>query len=237
MAEPARATPNEPAAEAPKPAGKAPEKILGLTRGQLLGLAAVVVAAQMPFIVYFARGQAPVTTSVPFADDFERAEIGPNYFTVGGHWRIENGVVHAPGAKNNPLWLKAQLPDDVAVEFDARSESSEGDIKCEIFGDGRDHASGYVVVFGGWSNSTSVLARLDEHGRDRKENRNVKVVKGKTYHMRVQRKGTLLQWFNDGVLQMEWDDPAPLRGSGHDRFGFSSWEADIYFDNLKVTPL
>jgi hypothetical protein len=221
----------------PKPAGEKKNLIAGLTRGQIGGLAAVVVAAQLPFIVYFARGEAPVTVSVPFADDFERAEIGPNYFTVGGHWRIENGVVHSPGAKNNPLWLKARLPDDVAVEFDVRSESSEGDIKAEIFGNGRDHASGYVLVFGGWSNSTSVLARLDEHGRDRKENRNVKVTKGKTYHMRLQRKGTLLQWFADGVLQMEWDDPAPLRGTSHDRFGFSSWEADIYFDNLKINPL
>ena len=240
MAEPAPATPNEPAPEASRPAGPAkngPKRFYGLSRGQLIGLAAVVVASQLPFIVYFARGQAPVTASVPFEDNFERAQLGPNYFATGGLWRIENGVVHSPGSKNNPLWLKARLPDDVAVEFDVRSDATEGDIKCEIFGNGRDHASGYIVVFGGWSNSTSVLGRLDEHGRDRKENRGLKVQKGKTYHMRVQRKGTLLQWFADSALMMEWDDPAPLHGSGHDRFGFSSWEADIYFDNLKITPL
>lgn len=242
MAEQASATPIEPAAEAARPA-LAPEKpseegrIAGLTRKQLLGLLAAVVVAQLPFIVYFLRGQAPVTASVPFADDFEREAIGPNYFSTGGHWRIERGVVHSPGSKNNPLWLKARLPDDVAVEFDVRSEASEGDIKAEIFGNGRDHASGYVMVFGGWSNSISVLARLDEHGRDRKENRGLKVQKGKTYRIRLERKGTLLSWYADGALMMQWDDPAPLRGRGHDRFGFSSWEADLYFDNLKITPL
>jgi hypothetical protein len=241
MAEQASATVAGPAAEAPRqgapsPQGAAP-LFAGLTRGQLAGLVAIVVAAQMPFIVYFARGAAPVTTTVPFSDDFERAAVGPDYFTVGGQWRIENGVLHSPGAKNNPLWLKARLPDDVAVDFDARSESVDGDIKCEIFGNGRDHASGYIIVFGGWSNSTSVLARLDEHGRDRKENRGLKVQKGKSYHMRIERRGTLLRWLVDGALVIEWDDPAPLRGSGHDRFGFSSWEADIYFDNLKIAPL
>jgi hypothetical protein len=226
-----------PASDAKDIASPGGKLIAGLSRGQVVGLIAVIVVANLPFIIYLARGQAPVTASIPFADDFERVETGPNYFTVGGHWRIENGVLHAPGAKHNPLWLKASLPDDVAVEFDARSDSAEGDIQWEIFGNGRDHASGYVVVFGGWNNTTSVIARLDEMGRDRKENRNLKVVKGKTYHMRMQRKGTLLQWFADGVLQMEWDDPAPLRGRGHDRFGFSSWEADIYFDNLRITPL
>ena len=246
MAEQATATPAEPAAPAPaaeatqptpKAKGAAQNLVLGLTRGQLAGLVAVIVAANMPFIVYFARGDAPVTATIPFEDNFERADVGPNYFTIGGQYRIENGVLHSPGAKNNPLWLKARLPDNVAVEFDARSESIDGDIKCEIFGNGRDHASGYVIVFGGWSNSTSVLARLDEHGRDRHENRGLRVQKGKTYHMRIERKGTLLRWLSDGQLMLEYDDHAPLRGKGHDRFGFSSWDSDLFFDNLSIQPL
>ncbi len=243
MAEPATATPT-PAAESPAPAAAKeparPNDVLpGLSARQVAGLVAAVVVAQLPFIVYFLRGDAPTTVEIGqgFSDDFERDQVGANYFTTGGLWRIEKGVLHSPGAKNNPLWLKARLPADVAVEFDVRSESNEGDIKCEIFGNGRDHASGYVVLFGGWSNSTSALARRDEHGRDRKENRSLRVTKGKTYRFKVQRKGTLLQWFADGNLMLEWDDPEPLRGSGHDRFGFSSWEADLYFDNLKITPL
>jgi hypothetical protein len=210
---------------------------MGLTAWQLAGLLAVVLAAQLPFILYLTRGEAAVSTTAPFSDDFERPELGPNYFTIGGHWRIEDGVVHSPGVKNNPLWLKARLPDNVAVEFDVRSASADGDIKCEIFGNGRDHASGYVIVFGGWSNSTSVIARLDEHGSDRQEKRGLKVEKGRTYHFRIERRGTLLRWLADNQLMMEYDDPAPLRGKGHDRFGFSSWDSDLFFDNLSVQPL
>jgi hypothetical protein len=247
MADPAQATTPDATAPAPlavpSPAPDAPairsaaRLVLGLTPRQLGGLCTVMVAANLPLLHYLVRGEAAVTAALPFADDFNRAEIGSSYSSTGGHWRIESGVLHAPGVKNNPLWLKARLPERVSVEFDVRSESTDGDIKCEIFGNGRDHSSGYVIIFGGWSNSTSVISRLDEHGLDRKENRSLRVEKGRTYRFRVERTGTLLRWYADDKLMMEYDDPAPLHGSGNDRFGFSTWEADVFFDNLAVKPL
>ncbi|MBW2159703.1 MAG: hypothetical protein JRH14_07015 [Deltaproteobacteria bacterium] len=54
-----------------------------------------------------------------------------------------------------------------------RSESAEGDIKVEIFGDGASHAkddtytaTSYVIIFGGWNNSRkkSRLARPTASG-------------------------------------------------------------------------
>jgi hypothetical protein len=129
----------------------------------------------------------------------------------------------------------------VAVEFDARSESTSGDrtgdIKFEIFGNGRDHASGYVCIFGGWGNTISAIARLDEHGANRKERKDRKVAPGRTYHMRVERRGALLRWYVDRELFMQYDDPRPLEGRGHDRFGFSGWAADLLFDSLRIDPL
>jgi len=32
-------------------------------------------------------------------------------------------------------------------------------------------------------------------------------------------------------------DSEPLEGRGHDHFGFNNWQSDLWFDNLKVTPL
>ena len=63
------------------------------------------------------------------------------------------------------------------------------------------------------------------------------VTVGKTEHWRIERKGGLLSWSIDGKPFMQFDDPFPLEGPDHDRFGFSSWQADLYFDNLKITPL
>jgi len=209
-----------------------------LTRRAIwLPLLLLFLALNIPFFHLWLRGSASVTTTVPFHDDFARAELGDNYFATGGHWRIVDGWVYSPGVKNNPLWLRAKLPHDVAVEFDVKSDSLVGDVKCEIFGNGRDHASGYILVFGGWNNTISALARLDEHGTDRKERRDWKVERGRVYHWRVTRQGHEVAWFIDGHPFLTYDDPNPLEGSDHDRFGFGTWATDAYFRNLTVTPL
>jgi hypothetical protein len=65
----------------------------------------------------------------------------------------------------------------------------------------------------------------------------LRVERGRTYHMVVSRRGGLVRWEIDGTLALEVDDPAPLSGASHDRFGFSSWQNDTYFDNLKIDPI
>ena len=179
-----------------------------------------------------------------FFDDFERTQLGKQYKRTGGNWRIDGGELHVRGAKNHPLWLLRTLPHDVQVEFDARSETPDGDIKVEIFGDGASHAkqdsyeaTSYVVIFGGWNNSKNVLARMDEHGADRVLGAPRRVEVGKTYHFRIERTGgTLSVWVDDEVL-LEMEDSEPLSGRGHDHFGFNNWQSDLWFDNLKITPM
>jgi hypothetical protein len=258
-------------AEATPPlAWKKPE---GLSPRGWAVLAAVLLFLQFPLIHYaLFRGEAATTTTVPYQQDFsDPGVVRRDFFSTGGHWRVVNGQLLSPGVKNNPLWLQATLPRDVAIEFDVRSESSEGDIKVEVFGDGSDHASGYVLIHGGWNNTLSIIARLDEHGTPletlqrqarrvaetnggkgaglvetgvfredthmRVEARPYPVEIGRTYHWRIERRGSLLRWSIDGKPFMEFDDPIPLEGRGHDRLGFSSWEAQLFFDNLKIAPL
>jgi hypothetical protein len=218
----------------------------------VLIVAAVLVA--LPVIALAVRPSAPTTTQIGsgFVDNFDRPDLGYNYWATGGYWRIANGQLLSPGAKNNPLWLKAALPADVQVDFDARSDSPDGDIKAEIFGNGYDHASGYMLIFGGWNNSITTIARLDEHGvpvsammpnplphdgQVRVERRDLKVEPGRTYHWTIRRQGGTLSWALDGQPVMEIIDPQPLRGAGHDRFAFNTWDVDVLYDNLKITPL
>jgi len=231
-------------------------------------IAGVVLLINLPMLHYYLwRSPMPTTATLPFRDDYsDPSTVAKNYFSTGGLWRVETQMqgswLLSPGVKNNPLWLKASLPNDVAVEFDVKSMSPEGDIKCEIFGDGTDHASGYVLIHGGWNNSVSIIARLDEHappfqslvaqaaGKDlvdsglyrsdtrvRVEAAPYKVEIGRQYHWRIERRGKVITWFIDGQPFMRFEDPLPLTGKGHDRFAFSSWEAQLYFDNLTVTAL
>jgi hypothetical protein len=252
-ADTAKATDSVPATSEAAPSGwKFPGP---LSRVSLGVIAAIVALVNLPLIHYFVfRSAPPATVTLPFFDDYsDPATVAQRYWSSGGLWRVVDGTLLSPGVKNNPLWLSASLPNDVAVEFDVRSMSPEGDIKAEIFGNGTDHASGYVLIHGGWNNSISIIARLDEHApayggqpppggfredtRVRVEANPYKVEIGRTYHWRIERRGRVLSWFIDGQPFMSFDDPAPLGGRGHDRFGFSSWEAQLYFDNLRVTPL
>jgi len=253
-------------------------------------VALAILVVQLPFLHAALRGAAPVNAAVPYEDRFDRATLGDSWWANGGHWRIVDGWLYSPGAGNNPLWLKARLPPDVRVEFDVRSEGPDGDIKWEMYGDGRNHSTGYVFLFGAWRNRESRISKLDEHALTQDEARaelastarpyprqmdlfetlsapfvrwmarrqlermekgqywdrdtpfvikrlDLKVERGRAYHMAVEKRGGRIRWDIDGQVAMEMIDPAPLFGSGHDRFAFSSWANDTYFDNLRITGL
>ncbi len=57
---------------------------------------------------------------------------------------------------------------------------------------------------------------------------------GQAYRMKLVLKDKVLRWFVDGKRFMEFYDSEPLQGQGHNRFAFNDWEANLYFDNLKI---
>ena len=174
--------------------------------------------------------------TVPYSDDFDREKLGEAWLPTGGHWVIDRGAVLTTGANNAPLFLKAQLPHDVVIEVDIISETSAVDAKIELMTDGHTHQSGYIFILGGWDNKFSVIARLDEHGRDRKAKSPTGVQGKKEYHWRIEKKGGALRWYIDGKLYMTYDDPKPLQGPGHDRLAFSNWQNQLRYDNLRIWP-
>jgi hypothetical protein len=197
---------------------------------------------------------APLLTDT-FRDNFERGELGPDWKATTGVWRVENGALCARGARNRPVWLTRRLPLNARIEFDATSNSPQGDLKVEAWGDGKsfatgtsyDNATSYILVFGGWKNSAHVLARLDEHKRDRLElkvdpdsddPRQHPVSEGQTYHFKIERSdGETVRWFIDDLELHSFVDPEPLSGSGHEHFAFNDWDVPVCFDNLVVVPL
>ena len=172
--------------------------------------------------------------TLKFSDDFERSEIGNKYRSTSNLWSLDKGWVHVQGARNEGLWLNEKVPSKARIEFHARSESSQGDLKVELFATKPEHQGGYVVIFGGWKNQLNVIARLDEHGKDRVEQVGPKVVPGKSYHFAVVKADKTLSWYLDGALVMTYPDPKPIDGR---YFGFNNWETPVFYDNLKVYAL
>lgn len=186
----------------------------------------------------------PAIGAKGFHDEFERTELGESWNNTGASYAIRDGKLRIKGARNKPLWLRRTLPRDVRVEFEVRSESPEGDIKVELFGDGVSKAekasytaSGYVVIFGGWNNSLNAIARMDEHGNDRAVGPTYKVVQGQTYPMKIERRGATIRAWAGARELASMTDPDPLVGVGHDHFGFNDWQSELWFDNLRITPL
>jgi len=190
----------------------------------------------------------PPAITGPYSDTFDRDTLGADYYASGDGYQVTDGALSAKGAHNHPMWLRAKLPRDVRIEFDCWSTEKRGDIKVEVFGDGKSYdpdggqytATGYEVIMGGWFNSKSIIARLNEHGpvgKDVFQRADVKVVPGQHYHWKIERVGKVLTWFIDDKLVLTFDDPKPLEGAGHDYFAFNNWETDTWFDNLSITPL
>jgi len=182
------------------------------------------------------RAKAPAIDA-PFADDFERGELGGDWNATAPAYQLAGG--------NHPAWLRRRLPRDVIVDVDATSKSPAGDLKLELFGDGESFdpdkgsytSTGYVLIFGGWHNSLSVICRQEEHGEGRKAQRSdVRVEPGRTYHFTISRRGGTIAWALDGQPFLTWTDPAPLGGPGHEYLAFNDWETDVTFDNLRIRP-
>jgi hypothetical protein len=179
-------------------------------------------------------GAATPAGDALFRDDFERPALGPDWTAAAGApYAIQGGAVHVKGAYNKALWLARPLPEDVIVELDAWSTSPDGDVKVEVFGDGATHESGYSVIFGGWANTITTIAKMNEHEPGRLEMRDSMVI-GQHYHWRLVRVGDVLEFWVDGVLKLSRSDPAMLRGPGHDHLALNNWASDSWYDNVVV---
>ncbi len=184
-----------------------------------------------------------VPQGAPYSDSFDA--LAPVWkATTEGKYTIEKGELVVRGSRNHPLWLTQPIPQNAILELDAWSNDPAGDIKFEAWGDGKSYATdvsytatSYVFIFGGWKNTISAICRLDEHANNRKTRSDVKVEQGKKYHFRVERRGGKIDWQIDGQPFLTFDDPKPLTGGDHSYFGFNNWEAELHFDNLKITAL
>ena len=211
-----------------------------------------ILLASLPVLLALGCKARVPTIDAPFSDDFERAEPGPTWVDTSENsaYRIVGGKLIAKAAYNHPLWLQRRLPSNVVIEFDAMSKSPAGDIKVELYGDGRSYdpdkgrydPTSYLIIFGGWGNSSCVIGRLGEHdeavkaSKVRGQQDPAFVQPGRTYHFKITRRNGAIDWQIDGAPFMSYTDPSPLAGADHEYFAINDWEAELVFDNLRIRP-
>jgi len=222
-----------------------------LPRGLIFGVGGALVVFGVLAGVVTGRGrpEAPSTGGrLVYSDDFDRAEVGDAYQLAApdqgwkaGTWRIVEGRLRAEQIHNAALWLKAPLPEKVRIEFVARAETPDGDVKAEVFGDGQTHQSGYILIHGGWRNSINAIARQDEHGEDRKEDNRCGagperrcVEPNVDYRWTIEHTDHVVRWYLDGQLFLTYPDAHPVKGR---HFAFNNWEVAVTFDDLRIYDL
>lgn len=86
---------------------------------------------------------------------------------------------------------------------------------------------------------TQDAAAAAERHRVRRDlvQRSARLQPNRTYKLRFEKQGHDLRFFVDDALHLEYFDPSPLGGRGHDRFAFNNWASLAYFDNLKIEAL
>ena len=193
------------------------------------------------------HGAEPPAIAAAWTDDFERPDLGGDWRPTAEAYQLVNGALSARGARNRPMWLRRALPRDAVIELDVWSNTPDGDIKVELYGDGRSYdpdggaytSTGYVAVMGGWNNSKSILARESEHGKQVVARTEPRVEQGKRYHWKLVRRGGRIEWFVGDMTSpfLTLGDDAPLDGPGHQYFAIGNWQSDSWFDNIRIAPL
>ena len=175
---------------------------------------------------------------------------------TGDAWQIEGGRLCGKGAHNHGVWLRRKLPVNARIEFDAVTDSPDGDLKAEIWGDGASAATGttyndatsYLTIFGGWKNtvpraraprtSTRPIGPRSRSTRLATTSARDPSTSGQVYHFKIERTdGKTIVWSVGDIVMFRFADPEPLTGPGHDHFGFNDWEVPVCFDNVSITPL
>ena len=216
--------------------GCASRELIGRTALTIFGIA-LAMAAVLGGAGCLPRSDDKTTLSAPFQDDFARKDLGPQWVKRGGSWRILDDALSTSGDHNIPLWLDVPLPTNVRVEVSVMSRAPQFDAKLEIFGDGVRHESGYIVILGGWNNTITTIARLNEHERTRVEVRRPWEPNRK-YRWKVERtNGKDVVLSVDDVEIVRYVDTDPLVGRRNNRLAFTSWESDVRYDDLVITPL
>ena len=184
-----------------------------------------------------------------FEEHFDRAALGDAWRSTGGDGRLVDGELVVRGARGRPLWLRRTLPlDDVMIELDVQVNSEKDDIALILYGDGRSSdppgappsgppcpAVGYLLLFAGATQPTSLLCRADGAGRETPAGRHDwRVVTGIRYQYAITFKDGVIEWRIGGDQMLSWKDPRPLRGPGFDHLGIDGGGSGVTVDNIIV---
>src|SRR5579883_721913 len=95
-----------------------------------LGHQGALLAALLPLALLLTacpkNPSEPAAPAGPYQENFDRAELGPEWLATASSYRLVDGTLRLEKAYNHPIWLLRKLPRDVVIELDVVSYSPAG---------------------------------------------------------------------------------------------------------------
>lgn len=174
------------------------------------------------------RSEARVSGGNLYDYTFYRAPI--DWYVSGGTWDMTNRWDCTPtwswyggwGDRVAAIWNKHSFGGDFVIDLFAACKRDVGgylhprDINITVAGDGRDLASGYSFIFGGWNNTATRIMRGTQQVAETTKVLLPKNYEGeahrKWFNLRVERTGNTISCYVDRELALRYQDPKPLPG-------------------------
>ncbi|MDP8229132.1 MAG: hypothetical protein P9M15_06740, partial [Candidatus Electryoneaceae bacterium] len=174
-----------------------------------------------------------------FEDNFDRKELGPNWISESGGWKIENGELVAPVNHKEAIVKFAKgLGKNLRVEYTCSGVSPE-DLSAFLAVDpAKKGYDGYAFGFGASYNSYNYIARARPFSileRTMQEGFNTGVIPGRRHQIIVERNEGRLRLIRDGKLELFCEDMFADEITGRS-FGFFTYNLGR-FDDVKVYRL
>ncbi len=183
----------------------------------------------------------PVRLAAPrwklvFEDRFERETLGNEWEALEGVWTIQDGQMVS--VSQGALVMPARtFPGLQKIEFEATAPASAAvrgrvsDLSPVLHAAAQNPLrSGYFLQFGGQLNRRNALLRLGDAVDERTE---PLIQPGRVHHLVAEFDGRCVRLTADGVVALEYAEPAPLLGPGHDRLGVYIFTG-ARIDNVRV---
>ena len=172
--------------------------------------------------------------------DFTGEDPLARWDVLGGVCEVKNGELLMSLGEPQILALKADLPIDVRIEFEAREENVYlNSIGCFVSATRNVSPkemgfTGYKFELGGFDNSADTL---DRAGRQIARRQAASIERGKNVRICLERVGNRLRVVIDGHELFNVVDPDPLSGSDRTAIGLFGWLAECYIKHIKISTL
>ncbi|MBI2839112.1 MAG: winged helix-turn-helix domain-containing protein [Acidobacteria bacterium] len=218
----AAVTPTPPEAARPAP-----------VRRRWLMVAVVGPGILLSFVLYFLRGGwSEEGWVLAFEDDFERADLGSEYRSMGGTWEIDYGGLRGGGAGGVAVALTQRFEGDVRVELDATmlAGSWKREIAIWLLSSHLPGSSGYYLGLG----ADHEVVEIERNDIEMSIARVPAIEAGRPYHIGVTRSGSRLGIEADGKLLTSFDDPIALNPTRVSVVKLTTYDGIIRIDNLRI---